>query len=187
MINIVTIPPKSGEKYFIDIGFGSGGPSHPIKLEHDKPVLNIAPSQLVRLRFDRIPEHTTDDEGQKLWIFEKRNNDGAEFRPMYCFLGTEFLPQDFEVMNLFTSQSRTIWFTRAVCCVKWLLSDDGEKVVGDLTLMQRSLKRKLGGEVEVLAEFQSEEERIEALKGYLGVTLSEAEKNGIRGMVSEIK
>jgi len=187
MINIVTIPPRTGEKYFIDVGFGSGGPSLPIKLEHDKPVLNVAPSQTVRLRYDRIPEHTTSDDGQKLWIFEKKDQDAAEFRPMYCFLGTEFLPQDYEVMNLFTSQSRTMWFTRAVCCVKWLLSEDGEEVVGDLTMMQRHLKRKVGGKVETVKEFQSEQDRIDALKKYLGVTLNEAEKNGIKGMVSEIK
>lgn len=187
MINVVTIPPRTGEKYHIDIGFGSGGPSRPIKLEHDKPVLNVAPSQTVRLRYDHIPEHTSNEDGQKLWIFEKRDHDTAEFRPMYCFLGTEFLPQDYEVMNLFTSQSRTMWFTRAVCCVKWLLSEDGKEVIGDLTLMQRHLKRKQHGQVETIMEFASEQDRIDALKKYLGVTLSKAEINGIKGMVSEIK
>lgn len=187
MINIIKIPPGTGEKYFIDIGFGSGGPSRPLKLEHDKPSLNIAPNQLVRLRYDTIPENTTDDERQKLWIFEKKDHDADEFKPMYCFVGTEFLPQDFEIMNLWTSQSPKIWFTRAVCCVRWLLSEDGEEVVGDLTLMQRSLKRKLRGKVETIRDFEKEEDRVKALKDYLGVTLGKVEQNGIKGMVTEIK
>ena len=96
------------------------------------------------------------------------------------------MPADYEVMNLGTSQSRTSWFTQAVVCVKWVLSDDGEEVLGDWTLFGDKLKKKIRGQVETVAEFANERERFEALDRYLGVRLSEEERNGIRGMVSAL-
>ena len=121
-----------------------------------------------------------------MWIYEWRNSDDGEFRPCYCFQGGEFLPADYEVMNLGTSQSRTSWFTQAVVCVKWMLSEDGEEVLGDWTLFGKTLKKKVRGEVETVAEFGNERDRVEALERFLGVRLSEEERNGIRGMVSAL-
>ena len=185
MVNLVTVPARSGTKYQVDVGFGHGGPTAPIPLEHGIEVLNVAPKQMVRLRYDSIADNTSTE--QKLWIYEMRDGEGKEFRPCYCFGETVFLPADYAVMNLATSQARTSWFTQAVVCVKFLLAEDDESIVGDVTLFERSVKRRVGGRSEKLMESESEEDRVLALERYLDVRLSEAQRNGIKGMVSAIK
>lgn len=60
-------------------------------------------------------------------------------------------------------------------------------VVGDVTLFERVVKRRIfGGESEVLMEIRTEEDRVEALEKYLGARLSEAEREGIKGTVAAI-
>ena len=48
------------------------------------------------------------------------------------------------------------------------------------------VKRRVGGETTVLAICESEEDRLRALVEFLGVKLSAAEKQGIRGMSTEL-
>ena len=182
MINIVTI---QGIRYFVDVGFGSGGPTHPVPLVHDRPMLNTRPEQSVRLMYESIPDVTARD--QKTWIYQKRNTDDEDFSPCYCFAETEFLPLDFEVMSHYTSTARTSWFTYQIVCVKWVLSEDGEEIVGETTLMDKSIKQRLLGKTEHLMEIKSEEDRLLALERHLSIKLSREEKNGVRGMVSAVK
>lgn len=63
---------------------------------------------------------------------------------------------------------------------------DGDVVVGDITLFNNQVKKRIRGESELLAVLTSEEERVAALAEHLGVRLSEAEKAGIHGMITEL-
>lgn len=107
---------------------------------------------------------------------------------MYCFTDTEFRSRDFEIMNFWTSKSPKVIFTQKLICNKLILGE-GEKekeIVGTLTLMGE-LKRRVGAKSEVVKEFKNEGERIEALSEEFGITLSEVEKEAIKGTANEIR
>ena len=180
MVNIVTL--ADGKKYMLDVGFGGNGPVQPMLLdaEHSR-TQNIPPAE-ARLIYDNIPENT--DPNQKLWIFQHRNDPQSPWLPMYCFTELEFLPQDYEIMNFQTSQSRNSWFTYRIAVVKMNL-EEGE-VVGTLMLVGADVKRRKRGETEHVMTCANETERVEALKEWFGIRLGEDEKAGIKGMVTEL-
>lgn len=179
MVNIATI---GDQKYLIDVGFGSNGPHKPIPLTQDYEFHNTGDLH-GRLIHGPITQHTR--KGQQLWQYEIRIGDGA-WTPAYCFTEVEFLPEDFTIMNYFMSTNRASWFTFHVVCVRMLLDEEGEKVVGDLTLFNDTVKRRLGATSEVLQSFTSDEERVAALQKYFQITISQADKESIRHTISEI-
>ncbi|KAK3677089.1 hypothetical protein LTR78_003294 [Recurvomyces mirabilis] len=182
LVNLVTI---RGETFVVDVGFGSGGPTRPIALKEGATELSFPPPPHVRLRRDAIPEN--EHRGNKLWIMERRSADDRPWTALYCFEDNVcFLPQDFEVMNFFTSTHRTSFFTYRVLCSKYILDDEEERVIGEIVLYENKVTRKIGGERELLATFATESERMAALEKYLGVTLDAAQATGIRGMVTEL-
>lgn len=180
MVNIVTL--SNGEKYMLDVGFGGNGPVRPLLLdaEHSQ-TQGIAPAQS-RLVKRNIPQNS--DPHQKLWIYEHRNDPQSKWLPMYCFTELEFLPQDYEVMNFFTSQSRKTFFTYKVVVVRMIM-EEGE-VVGTVILTDRELKRRTRGETEHLKTCTTEGERLMALREWFGIELNDHEKAGIKGMVTEL-
>lgn len=178
MINIVN---NANQRYIVDVGFGSPGPMHPLALIRDEISINVG-HQSMKLTKSNIPDNTNPD--QQLWCYQQRHSNDQPWIPSYCFTETEFLPNDFVVMNHFTSTSRTSWFTYTVLCVKMLM--EGDEVVGYITLFNNKVKKRIRGESEVLAVLTSEEEMVAALAEYLGVKLSEAEKAGIQGMITEL-
>ena len=180
MINIVTL--ADGKKYMVDVGFGGNGPTQPVLLDPEcSQTYNIPPAEM-RVIYDNIPENT--DPHQRLWIYQHRNDAQAPWLPMYCFTELEFLPQDYEVMNFQTSQSRTSFFTYQVIVIKNILQD-GE-IVGTLMLVGADLKRRINGKTEQLQVCKTEEERLQALEKWFGIKLSEDERVGIRGMATEL-
>ncbi|KAK4502523.1 hypothetical protein PRZ48_005948 [Zasmidium cellare] len=181
MVNIVTI---KGIRYMVDIGFGAGGTVRPLPLEDGKIQLNIKPNNSVRLRYDTLEDFENPE--SKVWIFEKRVADD-KFVPNYCFPdNVEFLPADFQVMNMFPSTSKRVFFTQVVVAVKHILSEDGEEIIGDVVLLGNKLHRRVHGKKEELGAFESEEERVEALEKHLGIRLSDMQRYGILGMSSMI-
>ena len=99
---------------------------------------------------------------------------------------TEFLPQDFEIMNYATSSRKTSFFTYKIICLKLSLDEDEDDIIGTLILTDRTLKKRIQDRTEVLAEFVSEDERIMGLKKYFGVVLTEKEQASIKGTVAEL-
>ncbi|KAI9743880.1 MAG: N-terminal acetyltransferase [Claussenomyces sp. TS43310] len=201
MVNIVTI---AGQKYFVDVGFGSSGPHHPIPLTAGYTSTII--TQPVRLVREQIPDLRTTTAAtlypafpsssstppsvssssldQHLWIYQYRHPPHGDWLPAYCFGETEFTPSDFAVMNHFTSTSPTSWFTYIVLCVKMIM-DEGE-LVGDVTLVKSEINRRIWGKSVTVAKCENEEQRIEALEEWFGISLTAEEKNGIKGLPSEL-
>ncbi|KAI9700019.1 MAG: N-terminal acetyltransferase [Candelina mexicana] len=179
MVNIVTI---EGQRYMVDVGFGSNGPTHPLPLVHDEVTYGIGPQE-VRLLHTRIEQHT--DPTQKTWVFEHHNDKQSPWMAAYSFTELEFLPPDYTIMNFYTSTSRTSFFTYTVICTKMVMERDD--IVGTLTLFVADVKRRIRGKTDHLESCETEEQRIGALEKYFGIALSEEEKDGIRGMVTELK
>ena len=181
MINIVTL--ADGKKYMLDVGFGGNGPIRPLLLDaENSQSKGIEPAE-IRLAYQNIPENR--DLDQKLWVYQHRNEPQAKWVPMYCFTELEFLPQDYEIMSFWTSQSRKTWFTFRIVVVRTIM-EEGE-LVGEVILMGGELKRRVKGVTEHLRSCEREDERMAVLKEWFGVELTEEERAGIRGMVTELK
>lgn len=190
MVNIVTLGGDGGrKKYMLDVGFGGPGPVQPMLLDADAEdaaaaahVWQIAPAE-ARLVRENIPENT--DRGQKLWQYQHRIDAQSEWQAIYCFTELEFLPEDYEVMNFWASQSRKSWFTHCVVAVKMVR--EGEEVVGTLILQDGEVKRRVSGKTEHLRTCKTEEERVRALEDIFELRLTDEERRGIGGMVTELK
>ncbi|KAK5135571.1 hypothetical protein LTR08_005051 [Meristemomyces frigidus] len=183
MVNLVTI---RGEIYMVDVGFGSGGPTHPLPLKEGGVSMNVPPEENVRLRHDSIPEN--ESVHTKLWLLERRHEEGAPWASLYCFEDDVcFLPQDLEVINFFTSTHRTSKLTYEVIASKSLLDETGVRVIGDVVCYERSVHQRTHGVKQVLAILKSEQERVDALSRYLDITLCDSQIEGIRGMSTEIR
>lgn len=179
MVNIVAV---GEQKYLVDVGFGSNGPHQPLPLIDGFEVHNVG-DQSARLTYGPIAQYTR--AGQFLWQYDICNAGGA-WIPAYCFTETEFLPEDFTIMNYYMSTSSESMFVFHVLCIRMILDDEGEKVIGDLTLFDNTLKRRLGATSEVLQSFASEEERVAALEKYFRITISKEDQESIRQTTSEI-
>lgn len=181
MVNIVTL--ADGRKYMLDVGFGGNGPVRPLPLHlEDSHVPGIEPAEN-RLAYRNIPQNS--DPNQKLWVFQHRNDAQSQWISMYCFTELEFLAQDYEMMNFWTSQSRKSWFTQRIVAVRMIMKE-GE-VVGTVMLDGGEFKKRVKGVKEHLRTCESEEERVTGLEEWFGMVLREEERVGIRGMVSELK
>ncbi|KAI9678806.1 MAG: N-terminal acetyltransferase [Caeruleum heppii] len=179
MVNIVMI---DGQKFMVDVGFGSGGPTHPLPLKDGGLHEAIAP-QMHRLLWTNISQNT--DPSQRLWVFEARNGDHEPWRPNYCFSELEMGPTDYNIMNFFTSTSRTSIFTYTVICTKTIL--EGDTVVGNIVLVGNEVKRRLCGKSEHLQTCDTEQQRVEALARWFDIRLTTDEQHGIRGMTTQLK
>ncbi|KAJ5752254.1 hypothetical protein N7520_009171 [Penicillium odoratum] len=179
LVNIVAI---GEDKYLIDVGFGSNGPHQPLPLIDGFEAHNVG-DQTIRLIYGPIAQHTR--AGQFLWQYEICNA-GKAWIPAYCFTEMEFLPEDFTIINYYTSTSPDSWFVQQVLCVRMILDDGGGKLIGDLTLFDNTLKRRLGATSEVLQTFASEEERVAALEKFFNISISKADQESIRQTMSEI-
>jgi len=181
MINFVTI---DNTKYWVDVGFGPNCSVHPLPLKDGITATNIAPAS-ARLLYKNVDEHT--DPNQRIWVFQHRINDKSEWQDMYCFTEVEFLPSDYNLMNYYTSTSSKTWFTREIVCSKMLLGgDSGDEVIG-VVILQNKLKRREHGRTETERVFENEDQRLQALDEVFDIRLSPSEKEGIKGMGSEIK
>lgn len=181
MVNIVTL--SNHKRYMVDVGFGANGPIRPLLLDaENSQTYGIQPAE-IRLVYENIPQNT--DPGQKLWIYQHRNDPSAEWVAVYCFTELEFLPQDYEIMNFWTSRSRKSWFTQRIVVVR--MEMEGGEVMGTIMLDGAEVKMRVGGETKLVFTCKTEGERVGALEEWFGIVLGEDERRGIRGMVSEIK
>ncbi|OAX78190.1 hypothetical protein ACJ72_07507 [Emergomyces africanus] len=181
MILVVTI---EGTKYTVDVGFGPNGPTRPLLLEEDQPVTSFAPAQMRMIKNNISPNV---DRSQRLWIYQTRSNPESEWKDAYCFYGIEFLPEDYEIMNFWTSQHPTSTFKKKFICTKFLLNETEDSIIGTLALTGADVKRNINGKIENLTTLTSEAERVSALQKWFNVHLHPTEVRGIKGSVAEIQ
>jgi arylamine N-acetyltransferase len=148
----------------------------------NQPQPNLG-TQEIQLTQSTIPNQTT---SSPLWVYQYRNSPTQAWNSFYAFPELEFLPQDFEVMNFYTSQSTgpTNFQTRTVLIVKFLR--EGERIVGKLMMVNGEVKRNLGGKTEVVMVCGNEAERVRVFKEMFGITLTEEETEGVKGRNVEL-
>ena len=188
IVLIITL--STGEKYISDVAFGGDGMTTPQLLVENAPVTNLG-TQENRYILSTLPQNPPRkySEPQKYWIWQYRNSPTNDWNSFYCFTETEFLVSDFDVMNWFTSQGKT--FQRVLVLVIKFLRDEREgkeeaRIAGKVMLVGNVVKRNMGGKTEVVQVCESEAERIEALRKWFGIELTEEERAGIKGLVTEL-
>lgn len=188
----------NGQKYLVDVGFGSVTPLHPIPLDNslsDK-VYHSVPGAELRLVHRPIASNT--DASQRLWVLESRTTTNSKWAGCYCFDVLEWLPSDFAIINYRTSQDPTSWFTHRLVMAKVLVDEQTRtKATGTVVLNGSVFERRVvpsdresgnheAGPKEVVLEAKTEKERVEGLKKWFGITLDGDEARGIIGRASEI-
>ncbi|EXJ89453.1 hypothetical protein A1O3_02520 [Capronia epimyces CBS 606.96] len=190
MINLVSI---DGRKYLVDVGFGRQGTCSPSPLEPGHIMTNVPTSQTT---LEYRPIASFSDPSQKVWVLQIRDSPDHAWKSAYCLTEVEFLPQDFQVMNYYTSTSRISHFTYRLMLLKLVLSDDDDDddnsnnddaPVGYLILDGNELRRRSLGRKEIVDVYHSEESRIRGMAEWFDIRLQPEEIAGIRGMVTELR
>lgn len=179
MLNLVWL---DDEWYVVDVGMGSWGLNLPVPLRDGFETTSIAP-RLVLLQLRPIAEsYASSTEAPKMWCYDVCLNpaeDASKWAPIYCFTMTEFLPQDYEVMSWYTSTNPNCFFTRYVICIKMIMDEDQEVIVGNATLFKDTVTETIGTDRKVVKECKTEDERLQALAEIFNVHLTEEQKKGI--------
>lgn len=194
-----------GQRYLVDVGLGAQGSHRPIKLQ-EGAMANGSPGVTLRLVRRGLADFTCTDEGQKLWVLEFKTWKRVEDEPKNAEMGTtdgwngayafgegEWNPQDFNALNFNQSTNPRSWFVKMLIVTQPILSDDGQRSLGQLTLVNGEFSRRMLNkktatiDKEILRDCSTEEERVEGLEKWFGIILRDDERNGIKGLVSEIK
>ncbi|KAG4440836.1 hypothetical protein IFR05_003708, partial [Cadophora sp. M221] len=169
------------------VGFGGDGATLPLPLISGHISQNLG-TQEVRLIHSTIPQQV--DQSKPLWIYQYRNLRDREWNSFYAFPEVEFTEADFGVMNFYTSTSfaETNFQTRRVLGVRFLRREREREgyIVGKVMLVDGEVKRNDGGRTSVVMVCRTEEERVQALRVYFGIELTEEERLGVRGRNVEL-
>ncbi|KAI5917437.1 cysteine proteinase [Camillea tinctor] len=183
-IHIISIVTIDGNKYHVDVGFGGDGATMPMPLVEGLVHQNIG-TQQIRLVRDWVSTQTKRTEESKLWIYEYRNRTDADWNSFYAFAELEFMPADWEVINWYTGHHALSWQTHTVLALKFLRrpreDGQGEIIYGKRMLVNGVFKENLGGKTYVVSECKTEQERVEALRKYFDLQLTDDEIEGIKG------
>ncbi|OAK98584.1 arylamine N-acetyltransferase 2, partial [Phaeosphaeriaceae sp. SRC1lsM3a] len=188
-VNIVTL--SDDTKWSLDVGFGGDGPAAPLQLVPDHPVKNLG-AQEVRLVKGWIPKQLQRTEASKLWIYEYRNGPEKAWNAFYAFGEVEAMEGDFEHLNWYTGFNPESFQTFRCIIVMFLRRPrtdrpEEQEIYGKRMLINGVVKENLGGRTSIVQDCKTEEERIAALEGWFGIRLTEEEKSGIRGWITELR
>lgn len=191
MVNIVSV---AGGRYLVDVGFGTNGVHHPVRLypSSSSESEKSCKAQLHRVRRGPMPELLTIPH-QEVYIYEfsiqplSTAPEDIDWVPGYCFTDTEFTVADFQVMNFYTSTNPASFFTNSIVCVRILLKNG--HLVGDISMFDDVVKyRQLENGNLVIAkkiDLKSEKERLEVFRE-MGIKLTKEERNSVRGSAVEL-
>lgn len=182
MINLVII---DGQKYLVDVGFGSDGLSGPAPLQDGVLAAQLLPGLQARLEYKNLPKQHTDPD-QRVWVYAASDGKGG-FKDKYCFTEVEFFPGDYVISNYMTMTNPKAFFVQAVVAVRAVLGDDGA-IAGVRILFKDSVRLKLAGtEVRDSEHFDDEKQRVAALKKYFDISLSAKEQEAIAGLATQLR
>ncbi|KAF2846245.1 cysteine proteinase [Plenodomus tracheiphilus IPT5] len=202
VVNIITF--AGDERYVVDVGFGGDGMTKPLRLVEGQAQGNLG-MQEVRLVRGWVGAQVLRAEESRVWVYEVRNTRGDEWRGFYAFVeGVEALEEDLKHLNYFTESHGESFQVVTCLVVKFLRrcrvcggttagecsahGDEGEQeIYGKRMLVGGMVKENLGGRTRVIQECATEEERVEALKKWFGITLTQEEREGIKGWRTELR
>ncbi|KAI3542634.1 hypothetical protein CSPX01_06839 [Colletotrichum filicis] len=175
IVQIFSFP--DGSRWVSDVCFGGDGPTQPMLLAEGSTIRNMG----------------TQDE-HKMWQYQYRNNEELPWQTFYCFSdAVEWLPPDFGVVNCFTGSNPESSAVTMLCVVKFLRIDTQEqlthpqKIYGKRMLVGHLVKENLGGRTRVVRECRTEDDRVQALRDWFNIELTEQEMVSIKGHVTELR
>ncbi|KAF2165258.1 hypothetical protein M409DRAFT_24641 [Zasmidium cellare ATCC 36951] len=176
IVNIIAFP--DGSKFHDDVAFGGDGPTMPMPLEDGRVHHNLG-TQEIRLVRDWIPtqSHRTDE--SRLWIYQYRNQPTQPWLSFYAFPELEFMPLDWGVLNHWMNTHPDSNHRQNLLIVKFLRRECEDHVYGKIMMVNNLVRRNLGGKTETVQTLETEEKRVDALKHWFGITLTEDETKGI--------
>ncbi|KAJ4403619.1 hypothetical protein N0V82_010630 [Gnomoniopsis sp. IMI 355080] len=209
VVNLVIL--QDGSIWSCDVGFGGDGPTSPLALsvtpEQEPEVVPNLGSQDVRLRRGVFPE-TVREDANLVWFYEYRNGKDSAWNTYYAFGESEASDWDLQCANFWVVSHPDSFQRKQILSVKFIKGDDVEgngvacikggelnggtlpgevTVVGKIMLADDVVKRNMGGKTETVRHCRTEMERIEALKEYFGIYLTDEEQHGIKGFETELK
>lgn len=158
-------------------------------------------AQEIRLRRGVFPD-TVREEANKVWLYEYRNGPDAEWNTYYAFGETEASQWDLECANFWVKAHPDSFQRKQLLAVKFIrgspslgtgsIEQNGDSsnaisVVGKVMLADGVLKENMGGKTRVLKDCRTEEERVKALEEYFDIHLTDEQRDGIKGFVTELK
>ncbi|KAL2133014.1 hypothetical protein VTI74DRAFT_3020 [Chaetomium olivicolor] len=210
LVNIVSLPSSSTDKgndgdessregpaavkYAVDVGFGGDGMTRPLPLVEGLVHHNSIGTQEVRLAREFISNQRFRDEGaEKMWIYQVRNAPDREWVSFFAFHDRfEFFEEDFAIANWFLSASPECHQTWTVLAIRFLRGEvetgreEEVRVVGKVMMVNGVVKKNVTGKTEVVKVCRTESERVEALREYFGILLTEEEAESIKGRKAEL-
>lgn len=191
IVNIVTLP--DGTRWMVDVSFGGDGATQPIRLEDGAMIRNMG-TQDARLVREYIPgQEALEDPGKKYWVYQCCNGPDKPWRGFHCFHdAVEWQREDFEVLNWFTSSSPNSPQRKMMLLVKFLRRPNkdvpgGEEIYGKRMMIDDVIKENLGGKTVVVQTCTTEAERVQAIREWFGIELTDEERVAIKGHWSELK
>jgi hypothetical protein len=179
------------------------GPIAPIPLIPDSHVPGPVP-QLFRLLHH--PLKAAMNRSLPQWILQNKNTPDDPWLDAYTFSDqVEFFLDDYEVMSYYTSTRPDKIFLQKLICVRTILSTELESgedfadagldkgkasevtTVGRMILIDGEVKKRIGAKTTRLAHFETEDERVKALKRWFGIELTQEEREAIKGRGTEIR
>lgn len=196
IVNIVTLHDHESlstepKRYTVDVAFGGDGPTAPLPLVSGAIHQNLG-SQQVRLVRDWVQTQVHRTEESKLWIYQYRNTRDSDWNSYYAFTETEFMAADWEVVNHWASCSPKSHQTWTALVVKFLRrtragpDESEQEIYGKRMLFNGVVKENLGGRSLVIADCNTEAERVAALETHFGLKLTDEEIEGIRGWATDL-
>ena len=178
---MVVIAKLKEERYLIDVGYGSDVPLQPVKLAHNFQFSQFGAKQ-GKIEYRSIDQHV--DPSQKLWIYLMQDGKDAAWEEQYCFFDHEFIPEDFELLNLAPMSDPKSYFVNNVMGA--LAVQDGNVPTGMYTLFNGTVKKTDAEGTKVVMKFETEEERVKMFEDIFGIVLTDEEAATIRGRVTEL-
>lgn len=175
----------------LDCSLTFAGATKPIPLIDGHVTRNIG-TQDIRLVRDHIPGQTERTPERQLWIYQYRNQPEQPWNSFYAFSDLiEFLPADYHIMNWYTGSHPESFQTFTVLIVKFLRRPCGKdsdeyEIYGKRMLVNGTIKENLGGKTQIVHECRGERDRLDALKAWFDIELTDEEKEGIRGWTTDL-
>ncbi|KUI61527.1 N-hydroxyarylamine O-acetyltransferase [Cytospora mali] len=177
------------------------------------PVHRNLGTQEVRVTRGSLPgTFARGGQGNQVWFYEYRNRPGEEWSRYYAFGDHEATSWDLECANYWVSSHPESFQRKQILAVKFLrdtsqraqkdsvgveggVDEDGVddetipavEILGKIMLAGATVKRNMGSKTEQVKICRTEEERVQALKDYFGITLSGEEKDGIKGFETALQ
>lgn len=121
-----------------------------------------------------------------MWCSNK-GGEGAQWEDMYSFSEVEIFPEDFEALNYFIMTRPQSFFNQTVLAYRPVLDEATGELVGERILNGNVVKEGASGQDRILEVLETEEDRVRALEKYFDIRLTEKERRGIKGLMTELK